>query len=126
MKTLETPSGSEALNAGLFARMPNYKTSRASIDVEEFGRPSSVASPLHSLPGRSSPTGRADPRLNVKRASTLGPGIIGSSNRGLQVSHLDKKRQSALSGGSGSHARLYKVLGDLFLLAGRIMDASIW
>ncbi|OCB84083.1 hypothetical protein A7U60_g8755 [Sanghuangporus baumii] len=127
VKTLETPSGSEALNAGLFARMPNYKASRASLDVEETGRPSSVASPLHSLQDRGSPSRQTDPRLNVKRASTLGPSVMGPSNRALQqVSQVDKRRQSVLSTATGSHARLYKVLGDLFLLAGRTMDASIW
>ena len=120
MKTLETPSGSDALNAGLFARMPTYKASRASLDALDAGRPSSVSSPLHSLSEHPSTTRQSDPRLGIKRASTLGPGVLGPNNRSSQ------QRQSAVSSSSGSHARLYKVLGDLFLLAGRTMDASIW
>lgn len=127
MKTLESPSGSEALNAGLFARMPHYKTTRASLDAHEAGRPSSVASPLHSLPENGSSIRASDPRLNLKRASTMGPGIGGTNNRSSQlIVPSSKKRISGANSGSGTHARLYKVLGDLFLLAGRTMDASIW
>lgn len=47
-----------------------------------------------------------------QRHSTLGPPTI-------------KKRISAV-GIASSHARLFKVYGDFFLLAGRTQDARIW
>ncbi|EJD06035.1 Trs120-domain-containing protein [Fomitiporia mediterranea MF3/22] len=125
IKTLESSAGTDALNAGLLARMPLYKSSRASLDAQDAGRPSSVASPLHTLPENGLSTRQSDPRLNMKRASTLGPGIGGTSNRSSQQM-VQSKRQGTLSSSSTKHARLYKVLGDLFLLAGRTMDASIW
>lgn len=47
-----------------------------------------------------------------QRHSTLGPPPV-------------KKRTSAV-GTTSSHARLFKVFGDFFLLAGRTQDANIW
>ena len=125
VKTLETPSGSEALSTGIFARFPNYKATRASIDAQDAGRPSSVAMPFRSGAENGGTIRQVDPRLGLKRASTLGPGVIGSGNRNSQQT-LSSKRQSGIGTSTPNHARLYKVLGDLFLLAGRTMDASIW
>lgn len=38
---------------------------------------------------------------------------------------MPRKRQSHV-GATSSHGRLFKVLGDLFVLAGRLEDASVW
>lgn len=57
----------------------------------------------------------------MKRNVSSGPAFRQSS-LGIQA---PKKRLSTI-GTSSSHGRLYKVLGDFFLLAGRIEDATIW
>ncbi|KAH8117559.1 Trs120-domain-containing protein [Phellopilus nigrolimitatus] len=130
VKALESPSGSESLNTGIFARLPDYKNVRTSLDGHEGYRSPHNMEALHSFPeilGSSSTFRNNDPsKLPLKRASTLGPGIVGANNRNSTLLiPSTKKRQSGVSAGT-AHARLYKVLGDLFLLAGRIMDASIW
>lgn len=61
--------------------------------------------------------------LSLKRVSSAGPGIPPSPYR--HSSLPVKKRQIAI-GAASSHGRLFKVLGDFFLLAGRTMDASVW
>jgi hypothetical protein len=48
----------------------------------------------------------------AQRQSSLGPSVV-------------KKRASAI-GAVSSHGRLYKVLGDFFLLAGRTEEAAVW
>ena len=66
------------------------------------------------------------PMLGMKRnpASVVGPPAaqIRQSSLGLPTS---RKRQS-LIGAASSHGRLFKVLGDFFILAGRTEDASVW
>ncbi|KAI5122948.1 hypothetical protein M0805_006829 [Coniferiporia weirii] len=130
VKALESQSGSESLNAGLFARLPDYRNPRSTPDRHEDYRSSQEITALHSLPdtSRSDPAFRSNDhsRFNLKRASTLGPGTVGNTGRNSQLlAPSPKKRQSAVGAGT-THARLYKVLGDLFLLAGRTMDAIIW
>ena len=62
-------------------------------------------------PKRNPPTG-AGPPTQLFRQSSLG------------VPHV-RKRQSHL-GAASSHGRLFKLLGDFFVLAGRTEDASVW
>ncbi len=62
-------------------------------------------------PKRNPPTG-AGPPMPLLRQSSLGVPPA-------------RKRQS-LIGAASSHGRLFKVLGDLFILSGRTEDASVW
>jgi hypothetical protein len=55
---------------------------------------------------------------SMKRNSSSGPNY----RLGVQP---QKKRLSTI-GAASSHARLYKMLGDFFLLAGRTEDSTIW
>lgn len=61
--------------------------------------------------------------------NSSGPGVLGGSTVGLQrhstLGPPVKKRVSAV-GTTSSHARLFKVYGDFFLLAGRTQDSKIW
>jgi hypothetical protein len=69
--------------------------------------------------------------LNLKRNSSTGPGSSLPGNASplrqstLGVPGAKIKRTSAI-GVASSHGRLYKVLGDLFLLSGRTEDATVW
>jgi len=69
------------------------------------------------------------PNYGIKRNSSVGTGLYPSSTSLHRQSTLGpppvKKRLSGL-GAISSHARLYKVYGDFFLLAGRTQDAQIW
>lgn len=69
------------------------------------------------------------PNQGIKRNSSVGTGLYPSSTSLHRQSTLGpppvKKRLSGL-GATSSHARLYKVYGDFFLLAGRTQDAQIW
>ncbi|KAG9318507.1 TRAPP II complex [Chiua virens] len=115
--TLETPLGNEYLNATLFpvlpaaaempfALEPNSHLFQSSFSIHS-SRPELSANDgvMRSSPGPGVHTG-------LQRHSTLGPPPV-------------KKRLSTL-GTTSSHARLFKVYADFFLLAGRTQDASIW
>ncbi|KAF8559602.1 hypothetical protein OG21DRAFT_1402685 [Imleria badia] len=117
---LETPLGNEYLNATLFpilpaaAEMPFALDSNSHLFQTSFSAHSSqselivshLSSPANNGISRNSST------AGLQRHSTLGPPPV-------------KKRISAV-GTTSSHARLYKVYGDFFLLAGRTQDAKIW
>jgi hypothetical protein len=65
------------------------------------------------------------PILGAKR----NPTPVGLPTAQMRQSSLgvppSRKRQS-LIGAASSHGRLFKVLGDFFILAGRTEDASVW
>lgn len=119
---LETPLGNESLNASLFGEIPAQGGLRTPSfnDSGTASLPSFPTQQEHSDLGISSQT--RDTSFTMRRSSTLGPGTI--PNRNSALVQPAKKRPSAAS--SASPGRLYKVLGDLFLLAGRTMDATIW
>ena len=108
----------------MLASMPNFVAARRVAEVTE-GLPSINAQ--HSYPGPlpSSNEPLDVSRIPLKRTSTTGPGNALPTSRSSLGVTTTKKRQSTLPP-TTSHARLYKVLGDLFLLAGRLMDATIW
>lgn len=128
MKTLETPAGSELLMRGLFGSLTTYNASRLSSDGDENYRAPHIGLAQHSQPDISGSVTSARssdlPKLSIKRASTMPPGSSTSRNSTLLITSV-KKRQSAVAA-VNSHAKLYKMLGDLFLMAGRTMDSSIW
>ncbi|KAJ3559110.1 hypothetical protein NM688_g536 [Phlebia brevispora] len=131
VQSLETPLGNEYLNATLFPILPPPSEMPKPLDVD--GNPRTSLPPLpiqHSqpeLPTASSILRSMTPStLSVKRNSSIGPGLSTSPYRHASLpNHAVKKRQTAI-GAVSSHGRLFKVLGDLFLLAGRTTDASIW
>ena len=60
-----------------------------------------------------------------RNASSGTTSPMGSSRQSTLNVTMPRKRQS-LIGAASSHGRLFKVLGDLFTLAGRTEDASVW
>lgn len=131
MQSLETPLGNEYLNAALFPTLPPPSELPKPLDNDGSTRSSLPPIPLqHSQPELT--TGSAILRsmtpstLSVKRNSSIGPVLPNSPYRHTSLpTQATKKRQTAI-GAVSSHGRLFKVLGDLFLLAGRTADASIW
>jgi hypothetical protein len=58
---------------------------------------------------------------STKRATSINPNF-----RHPNIGVPPAKRRLSSIGVASSHARLYKVLGDLFLLSGRLEDAQVW
>ncbi|TBU35870.1 TRAPP II complex [Dichomitus squalens] len=125
MQTLESPLGNEYLNASLFPMLPPSSEMPRSLD-DEPRRESLPPLPSHnSQPDLNGP--RSKTPLGLKRTSTMGPGLLPSRHSSLPPTPAlpNKKRVSAI-GAASSHGRLFKVLGDFFLLAGRLEEATIW
>jgi trafficking protein particle complex subunit 9 len=125
--TLESSLGNEHLNASLFPSFPSAADFPIPLVEEE---PESLSRlPAHnSQPDLSVGLVRrgTSPMLGMKRnpTSVIGPPAaqIRQSSLGIPTA---RKRQS-LIGAASSHGRLFKVLGDFFILAGRTEDASVW
>ena len=98
--------------------------SRASLEHDRFSLPVQHSTPElneNGFPARLDDGNK----FGLKRASTAGPGFPHNNRVSSLTMSQAKKRQSTVPSVI-SHARLYKLLGDLFLLAGRTMDANIW
>lgn len=115
--SLESPVGNEHLNSSLFPTAPSDIASSL-----EFGKKRDYLPPLPSH--NSQPDVKTGFTLaaapTMKRNSSLGP--FRQSALGVQPT---KKRLSTI-GVSSSHGRLFKLLGDFYLLAGRTEDALVW
>ncbi|GLB34932.1 putative transport protein Trs120 or TRAPPC9, TRAPP II complex subunit [Lyophyllum shimeji] len=118
VQALESPLGNEYLNSTLLPTIPPL----SEIPEPLNGPKRDLLPPL--------PSHNSQPDMNkanftlsaapMKRTSS-GPGFRQSSSS----SQPAKKRLSTI-GAASSHARIFKVLGDLFLLAGRPEDALVW
>ena len=105
---MESPIGNECLNASLLPLLPSQ---------------SELSSHLGGIPVISSNQVNAD---LTKHNVALGPAPAGKRTTALRQSTPTPKKRMSVIGVASSHGRLYKVLGDLFLLAGRISDAFAW
>lgn len=118
-QALESPLGNEYLNSSVLPVLPPLSEIPSSLNANNYHES------LHPLGSHNSQPEIFRPNLSttpaLKRNSSLGPSL---RQQALNV-QTPKKRLSAI-GSVSSHGRLYKVLGDLFLLAGRTEDASIW
>lgn len=118
------------MNARLFPNFPPPLSElRGSIDVHDQSRNSLPPLPSqHSQPELSTSTsssrGKLSSPLSLKRNPSTVPGNSAFRSSSLGVPPV-KKRQSGASL-QAPHGRLYKLLGDFFLLAGRTVDAVIW
>ncbi|PPR08068.1 hypothetical protein CVT24_010529 [Panaeolus cyanescens] len=119
MDALENPIGNEYLNASLLPILPPL--SELPSPINGLSSRASTSSATHSLPDVSKPGFTLSAAPVLKRNASTSANVRQPS-LGVQV---QKKRLSAI-GTASSHGRLYKVLGDLFLLAGRTEDATIW
>lgn len=119
IQALESPLGNEYLNGSLLATLPPLSDLPMPLDNEK----SNLASvpPFNSQPDVSRNSLSINSTPPLKRNSSAGPNYR-QSTLGVQP---QKKRLSTI-GTTSSHARLYKMLGDFFLLGGRTEDANIW
>ncbi|KAH9951944.1 TRAPP II complex [Amylocystis lapponica] len=126
MQSLESPLGNEYLNATPFPVLPPPSELPKSLSNDGRAHDSLPPLPSHnSQPELTTGTLRTKTPLGLKRSSTgLSPGLLPHRHASLPAPS-GKKRQTAI-GAASSHGRLFKVLGDLFLLAGRLEDSSVW
>jgi len=120
IQNLESPIGNEYLNSGLFATLPPSRLPSA-LDPEQRSEspPSTHSQP--ELPTISN----LRKSSTLKRTSSVGPALPSLRQSTLSAPTSGKKRTSGI-GAASSHGRLFKVLGDTFLLAGRTEDAVVW
>ncbi|KAI0797912.1 TRAPP II complex [Abortiporus biennis] len=134
VQTLETPLGNEYLNSALFPTLPSLSDIPKPLDSDVPARSSLPPIPTYSSQPELTANGstlrsKAPTPLSLKRTSTLGPGMPGfptSPYRHASLPTPTAKKKPLAIGAVSSHGRLFKVFGDLFLLAGRTEDASIW
>lgn len=131
MQSLESPLGNEYLNAALFPTLPPVSDMPKPIENDMPLRSSLPPLPSqHSQPelatGSSLLRAKTPTTLSVKRNSSFGPGTPTSPFRQASLPAPVNKKKPLTIGAVSSHGRLFKVLGDLFLLAGRAMDANVW
>lgn len=119
VQDLESPIGNEYLNSGLFATLlPSQLPSALDLEQRSESPPST-----HSQPELST-ISNLRKSSTLKRTSSVGPALP-SLRQSTLSAPAGKKRASGI-GAASSHGRLFKVLGDAFLLAGRIEDAVVW
>ncbi len=112
-KALDNSDAQDALNTDVFPHLP------LSASLASLATNSHHVEPRHSQIEFYSDT--KDPTSILKRQSSVTPA---RSSTLPQLPSTRRRQSPAIV--SNSHARLYKLLGDFFLLAGRTMDASIW
>lgn len=123
--SLESPLGNEYLNATTFPSIPPASEMPKSLDVDSPMRSSLPPLPSFNSQPDLQTRSKTPTSLTLKRSSTLGPNSPSPYRHSSLPAPAAKKKQNAI-GAASSHGRLFKVLGDLFLLAGRTMDASVW
>lgn len=118
VQTLESPLGNEYLNVSLFSTLPPLSEMPTPLEGNMNGI---SALPSHnSVPDMSKPGFALSAVPSMKRTSSAG-----HRQSTLGLPSTPKKRFSSI-GVASSHGRLFKVLGDFYLIAGRTDDASIW
>ncbi|KAF8910953.1 transport protein particle complex subunit [Gymnopilus junonius] len=124
VKALETPLGNEYLNASLMPLLPPLSELPSSLSAI-----SKTDSPTH-LPSFNSQPDMSRPSFNLSAAPTLRRNASSTTttptNRQSTLGIQTQKKRLSTIGTSSSHGRLYKMLGDFFLLAGRTEDAAVW
>ncbi|KAL4067655.1 transport protein Trs120 or TRAPPC9 TRAPP II complex subunit-domain-containing protein [Scleroderma citrinum] len=127
VQVLETSSGNEHLNSTLFPVFPIGPDMPSAAESHPYlGTP-----PYPSYPSQLELTSNVSVPVNqgIKRNSSVGVGLYppsGPLHRQSTLGPPPVKKRLSTSGATSSHARLYKVYGDFFLLAGRTQDAQIW
>ncbi|KAH7926321.1 hypothetical protein BV22DRAFT_1087325 [Leucogyrophana mollusca] len=130
VNVLETPLGNEYLNSTLFPTLPTSSQMPPPLDSDsKFDSVPHI--PSHSSqPELASSNLTAPSNFLLKRNSSSGPGINSSPStnphRQSTLGIPPVKKRSTAVGAVSPHGRLYKVLADFFLLAGRTEDAALW
>jgi len=118
---MESPIGNEYLNSGLMPSLPPLSELPSPLNISrseaDTGLPSHSSQPEISRP---SFTLNSAPILR-RNASTAT-----NANRKSALTVQAQKKRISTIGTSSSPGRMYKILGDFFLLAGRSEEALIW
>ncbi|KAI9507373.1 transport protein Trs120 or TRAPPC9 TRAPP II complex subunit-domain-containing protein [Russula earlei] len=124
VNTLESSLGNEYLNASLFPSLPSASDLPMPL-VNEEREPLARLPSHNSQPELSAGVFRkgTPPISGVKRNPST---AVGSPIRQSSLGVATVRKRHSFIGAASSHGRLFKVLGDLFLLAGRTDDASVW
>lgn len=127
VQTLESPLGNEYLNASLMPTLPPRSEFLSFIDgLKPDSRPSIPSYDSQPEISKSGFTlGAAPLKRNSSAATTHTQASPSHRQSQLGPPAASRKRASGI-GVASSHGRLFKVLGDLFLLAGRTEDATVW
>ncbi|KAJ6630827.1 TRAPP II complex [Mycena sp. CBHHK59/15] len=116
---LESPAGNEHLNSALMPMLP----------PPDLPQPLDNGRKRDSLPPLPSQNGQSDvvkPAFNLSSAPAVKRNSSGSVFRHSSLGVPPAKKRLSSIGVASSHGRLFKVLGDFFLLAGRTEDAAVW
>lgn len=119
---MESPIGNEYLNAALMPSLPPLSELPSSLNNV------SKSEAVIGLPSHSSQPEISRPSFTLNSAPVLRRNVSTATNANRLSSltvQTQKKRISTI-GTSSSPGRMYKMLGDFFLLAGRSEDAVIW
>ncbi|KAJ7343441.1 TRAPP II complex [Mycena albidolilacea] len=115
---LESPAGNEHLNSALMPMLPPPDLAQP----VDNGRKRDSLPPLPNHNGQPEMKGfNLASTPNLKRNSSSA-----STFRQSTLSVPPTKKRLSSIGVASSHGRLFKVLGDFFLLAGRTEDAAVW
>jgi len=117
---LESEHGNAALNASLFPLGANFSLNSHAQTIS----PQSEVDLARTMSPINYRSGNVSSQSTI--AETASPLVIGD-RRGssVRLKSPDKKRSSGVSA-VHTHARLYRLLGDLYLMSGRVTDATIW
>jgi hypothetical protein len=118
---MESPIGNEYLNAGIMPSLPPLSELPSPLN-------NSRLEPVTGLTSHSSQPEISRPSFTLNSAPILRRNASTATNVNRQSAltvQAQKKRLSTI-GTSSSPGRMYKMLGDFFLLAGRGEDALIW
>ncbi|KAJ7709879.1 TRAPP II complex [Mycena rosella] len=115
---LESPAGNEHLNSALMPMLP----------PPDLAQPLDNGRKRDSLPPLPSHNSQLEIKtsFNLSSASNLKRNSSGSAFRQSTLNIPPQKKRLSSLGVASSHGRLFKVLGDFFLLAGRTEDAAVW
>lgn len=127
---METPKGWEVLHSSLFPSFPVELNDKPplplKIVLESPGNSIDAGTRTVISATHSAPTLPSDSFSSIRSSSPLTRSSSSSSNRSSLLMSATKKRQSVLSGNGPPSARLSKLLGDFYLLSGRLNDATTW
>ncbi|KAJ7285808.1 TRAPP II complex [Mycena rebaudengoi] len=118
VQALESPAGNEHLNSALLPMLPPPDLPQALDNSRK--RDSLPPLPKHN----SQPDIR--PAFNLASAPNMKRNSSGTVFRQSTLGVAPVKKRLSSIGVASSHGRLFKVLGDFFLLAGRTEDAAVW
>ena len=120
-QALESPLGNEYLNSSLMPLLPPLSDLPSPLNSLFKNESLPTLTSHNSQPDISRPfTLNAAPTVK-RHAST-----VATNTRQPNLAVQTQKKRFSTIGTSSSHGRLYKMLGDFFLLAGRTQDAVIW